>query len=174
MSSWPDIIVAKPDSPEPLLAIEVKLGAASTDAAEAQLKEYMIRQSCPSGMVVTPDSALFFRNWYTSYEPDTIQLIGHCRTAELLGETPLKSVSESTLVLLVEQWLESLGTNGYHSWPPAAREAIESCVLPAVFEGTVRATGSRSRPQSLLKNAPRFRGDQLGLRLFRPGASQSS
>jgi hypothetical protein len=145
MSLWPDIIVGKPDSPEVLLAIEVRTDAAREEAAEEALREYMVRRNCPAGMLVTAENILFLRNPYTGYESNTIRRIGHCRTVELLGAMLLNTASESTLVLMVEQWLESLGTNGYHSWPPSAEEAIESCVLPAVIEGSVRSTGPRWR-----------------------------
>jgi len=145
MLLWPDIVVGRLDSPEVLLAIEVKSGTVSAEAAETALKAYVVRQSCPAGMYVTPEEVLFFRNRYTGYEPDAIQPIGNCRTTELLDTIPGRAISESALVQAIERWLESLGTRGDHSWPSTAREAIESCVLPAVIEGVVRATGPRLR-----------------------------
>jgi hypothetical protein len=115
----------------------------SSDAAEAALKAYMVRQSCPAGMFVTPEEVLFFRNRYTGYDLATIQPIGSCRTSDLLDALPGRTISETALVQAVEQWLESLETRRDRSWLPAATEAIESCVLPAVIEGVVRATGRR-------------------------------
>ena len=146
MPVWPDIVVTKPESPEPLLAIEVKAGSAGTRAAEPQLKKYMVHQSCPIGMLVTPEDTLFFRNRYTGYGPETIQRIGECRTNELLDAMPDKAfVTESYLVRRVEQWLESLSAGSRRSWPSSALEAIDSYVLPVVMSGVVRATGPRWR-----------------------------
>jgi hypothetical protein len=146
MPVWPDIVVTKPDSPEVVLAVEVNAGAGDMLLGEAQIKDYMAHQSCPVGMLVTPEDALFFRNPYTGYEADTIQRIGACRTSELLGEMPDKTLNtEEYLVLRVERWLEALPTGGRRSWPPSAAEAIESFVLPAVNGGIIRATGPRWR-----------------------------
>lgn len=142
---WPDIVVTKPDSPEVLLAIEVKAGIVGKQVAEAQIKDYMVHQSCPVGMLVTSDDTLFFRNPYIGYEADTVQKIGECRTNELLGATPDKAApTESSLLLRVEQWLENLPA-GSRRWPTSALEAIESLVLPAVTGRIIRAAGPRWR-----------------------------
>jgi hypothetical protein len=96
-------------------------------------------------MFVTQEEISFFRNPYTGYQPETIQQIGNCRTTELLKTISGRAISEAALIDVVEQWLENLGSHGNHSWPPTAREAIESCVVPAVLEGVVRTTGRRLR-----------------------------
>jgi hypothetical protein len=141
-----DIVVTKPDSPEILLAVEVKAGADGAQDAEAQIKDYMVHRSCPGGMLVTSEDTLFFRNLYVGYEPDTIQRIGQCRTNELLGAMPDAAlVTESYLVQRVEQWLEDLPGISRRSWPPSALEAIESYVLPLVRSGNIRAAGPRWR-----------------------------
>jgi hypothetical protein len=146
MPVWPDIVVTKPDSPEVLLAVEVKAGAGGALVAETQIRDYLVHQSCPIGMLITPEGTVFFRNPYTGYEPDTIQKIGECRTDELLGGMHDRVVNvEPYLVLQVEQWLEKLPTSGRRSWPPSVAEAIESFVLPAVTGGIIRATGPRWR-----------------------------
>jgi hypothetical protein len=145
MLLWPDIVVGKPDSSEVLLAVEVKAGTVGATGAEAPLKAYMAQQSCPVGMFVTAEETLFFRNPFIGYQPETIQEIGRCRTTELLKTIPGKAISESVLVRVVEQWLENLATRGDQSWPPTVREAIESCVVPAVMGGVVRTTGRRLR-----------------------------
>lgn len=146
MPVGPDIVVTEADSPEILLAVEVKAGAVVAHDAEAQIKKYLIHRSCPGGMLVTPEDTLFFRNLYAGYEPDTIQRIGQCRTNELLVAMPDAAlVTESYLVQRVEQWLEDLPGASRRSWPPSASEAIESYVLPLVTGGVVRATGPRWR-----------------------------
>jgi hypothetical protein len=138
----PDIVVTKRDSPEIVLAVEVKAGSVPAHLAEAQLKDYMAHQSCPLGMLVTPELTFFFRNLFTGYGAETIRKVGECRTQELLLRLPN---TEADLELRVEQWLESVTSSGSRPWPASAAEAIESLVLPAVMSGVVRATGPRWR-----------------------------
>jgi hypothetical protein len=145
MPVWPDIVVAKTDSPEILLAVEVKTGADALQSGEAQIKSYMVHQSCPVGMLVTPVDTLFFRNRYTDYDPEAIQKIGQCLTNELLGIPSVELISESDLVLRVEQWMENLSTGGRQSWPPSVLDVIGSQVLPLVSGGVIRAAGPRWR-----------------------------
>ena len=67
--------------------------------------------------------------------------------AAFIHTTPLtlRAISESYLLRLVEQWLESLRVGTRRAWPLSAEEAIETCVIPAVLGGIVRATGPRWR-----------------------------
>lgn len=144
MPVWPDIVVTKPDSPEILLAVEVKVTTANRTMAEEHIKDYMGRQSCPTGILITPEDTLFFRNPFTGYEGDTIQKVGECGTSDLLGAMPDRT-TEPYLTMRVEEWLESLAAGGRRVWPPSAAEAIESLVIPAVVAGVIRATGPRWR-----------------------------
>ena len=141
----PDIVVTRPDSPELLLVVEVKRNVADQKSTEAALKSYMVHMSCPVGMLVTPEQVRFYRNRYTDYLPQTIEMIGECPTDDLLGTLPRGAVTESDLERPVEEWLESLRVGGDRSWPAAVREAIESSVLPLVSGGIVRAGGPRWR-----------------------------
>jgi hypothetical protein len=59
MLSRPDIVVGKRESSEVLLAVEVK--SIATQASADGLKEYMVRQNCPAGMLVTPETILFLK-----------------------------------------------------------------------------------------------------------------
>ena len=145
MTLRPDIVVTRPDSPEVLLVAEIKKGnVTDQNSAEAALKSYMVHMSCPVGMLVTPERVRFYRNRYTDYRPQTVEMIGECPTGELLGPL-IQGVSESDLERPVEDWLESLRVGGDRTWPSAVREAIESSVLPAVGAGIVRAGGPRWR-----------------------------
>ena len=141
----PDIVVTRPDSPEVLLVVEVKGNVAEQEGAETALKSYMVHVSCPVGMLVTPEQIRFYRNRYTDYAPQSVEMIGECPTRELLGALPRGAVTESDLERPVEEWLESLRFGGDRSWPSAVREAIESSVLPVVSGGVVRAGGPRWR-----------------------------
>jgi len=141
----PDIVVTRSDSPEVLLVVEVKSSVAEQKGSEAALKSYMVHMSCPVGMLVTPEQVRFYRNRYTDYAPQTIEMIGESPTSELLGTFPRGAVTASDLERSVEEWLESLRVGGDRSWPSAVREAIESSVLPVVSSGIVRAGGPRWR-----------------------------
>jgi hypothetical protein len=146
MPLWPDIVVTRPDSPEVLLAVEAKAVVTDVKSAEAQLKAYMVHMSCPVGMLVTWEQTRFYRNRYTDYEPQTVEMIGACATSELLGPMPAKSsLADSYLERLVEEWLESLRVDARRLWPSSVREAIEASVLPVVIGGVVRAAGPRWR-----------------------------
>jgi hypothetical protein len=138
----PDIVVTKPDLPEIVLAVEIKLARVPPQVAAAQLKGYMARQSCPLGMLVTPDDTFFLRNPFTGYDAETILNAGECRTKDLLGAVP---ATEEELELRVEQWLESLPAQERRSWPASAQEAMEFLVIPAVTGAIVRAAGPRWR-----------------------------
>jgi hypothetical protein len=146
MGSGPDIVVTRPDSPEVLLAVEVKSGVADIGSWEAQLKAYMVHTSCPVGMLVTPEQTRIYRNRYTDYEPQSVAMIGACATSELLGSIPpASSLTDSYLERRVEDWLESLRGDADRAWPSSVREAIESSILPEVIGGDVRAAGPRWR-----------------------------
>jgi hypothetical protein len=146
MPLWPDIVVTRPDSPEVLLAVEAKAVVAGVKSAEAQLKACMVHMSCPVGMLVTWEETRFYRNRYTDYEPQTVEMIGACATNELPGPMPAKSsLADSYLERLVEERSESLRLDARRSWPSPVREAIEANVLQAVIGGMVRAAGPRWR-----------------------------
>ena len=144
MQFWPDIIVTKSDAPEVLLVVEIKMAKALADL-EAALKEYLARTRCPAGVLVSPATARIYRNRYTHYTLEAIELLGECPAIELLGAFDPRTITESTLEQRVERWLESLRASTNQTWPPSVRDAIESCVLPAVLEGVIRAAGPRWR-----------------------------
>jgi len=145
MLSSPDIVVVNPQSSEVLLAVEVK-GIAAQASADG-LKEYMLRQSCPAGILVNPDTILFLTNQYTAFQPSSIESTGTCSTPELL-RTARRRQTESDLVERVVLWLDTLATAPRVSWPPSVRESIETLVLPAVLNGVLRSTGKRLRRAS--------------------------
>jgi len=125
--------------------VEVKGNISDTKSTEAALRAYMVHMSCPVGMLVTPRQVRFFRNRYTDYSPQTVEIIGECPLDELLGPLSQGEVTESDLEHLVEEWLDSLRVGGDRTWPSAVREAIESSILPAISSGIVRAGGPRWR-----------------------------
>ncbi|HEX4134792.1 MAG TPA: hypothetical protein VHY84_09305 [Bryobacteraceae bacterium] len=146
MLSRPDVVVGKPESSEVLLAVEVKSVAAQ--ASVDGLKEYMVRQNCPAGVLVSPETILFLTNRYTEFQPSSIEQTGTCATSELLGQTAGRRQTESDLVERVVLWLDTLAAAPRSSWPPCARESIETLVLPAVLNGVLRSAGKRLRRAS--------------------------
>ena len=123
--------------------VELRGDSGGLNSTEAALKSCMVQMNCPTGMLVTPEQMRFYRNRYTDYAPQTVEMIGECPTGELLGTLP--QGADSDLERPVEDWLESLRTGGGRSWPTSVREAIESSVLPALNGGVVRAGGPRWR-----------------------------
>lgn len=143
MPLQPSIVVTGQDSPEVLLVASVQGSAADVASEETELKTYMARKSCQAGMLVTPERARFYRNNFTDYTPQTVELIGECPTIDLL-EAPEKVV-EPYLEYFVQEWLEGLSRGERQSWPSPVREAIEFSVIPMVIGCRVRAGGPRWR-----------------------------
>jgi hypothetical protein len=143
MPLQPSIVVTSQDSPDVLLVASVQGSAADLTSEETELKVYMARRKCPVGMLVTPERARFYRNNFTDYTTQTVELIGECPTVDLL-EAPEKVV-EPYLEYFVQEWLEGLSEGVRRSWPSAVREAIEFSVIPMVIGCRVRAGGPRWR-----------------------------
>lgn len=141
----PDILITRAGSPQILLVVEVKGSASDRNLSESALRSYMVEMNCPVGMLVTPTYVQFYRNRYTDYSPQTVDMVGECQTVELLGALAGESVRESDLERAVEEWLERLQVGSDRMWPPTVREAIESSVLPIVSDGIIRAGGPRWR-----------------------------
>lgn len=120
--------------------VEIEANVAGQKNADVALKSYMVQMSCPVGMLVDPEQVRFYRNRYTDYGPESIEMIGECPTGDLLG-----ALSPGDLERTVEGWLDSLRAGDDRPWPSAVREAIESSVLPVVSGGVVRAGGPRWR-----------------------------
>jgi hypothetical protein len=136
-------VVSSPDSPKVLLVVNVQGSAADATGAETDLKVYMARMDCPAGMLVTPEQTRFYRNNYTDYTPQTVELIGECPTIDLRGAP--EKVAATYLEWFMQEWLEDLSGGARRSWPSTVREAIEFSVLPMVTGSRVSAGGPRWR-----------------------------
>lgn len=69
-----------------------------TQPQNEQRAEYMVRQNCPAGMLVTPETILFLTNQFTEFQPSSIEVTGTCGTPELPGQATGKLQTESELL----------------------------------------------------------------------------
>lgn len=150
MASFPDIIVTSADSPRVLIAVEAKLEHKATESAIQQLRHYMIKMSCPVGLLVLPEELYMYRNRYTGTDEKTIDEIGHYRLGDAFQAFAQVSAEQSDKTKghmfenYVQHWLEHLTRNGeIEKLPAELKDALETHVVPALESGVVRAAGPR-------------------------------
>jgi hypothetical protein len=146
----PDIIISDRDGFRFSLVVEAKSRVADLAVAERQLRRYMIGNGCPLGMIVTPETLRIYRDTYRSQEEDSIARVGEFPTAGLFGPAAEQPASASTRGLrlddLVQTWLETLRSpSALSSLQSDLRAALEEHVVPALFEGEIRAARPRLR-----------------------------
>ncbi len=153
MTFAPDIIVSDREGLRISLVVEVKLRVEDLAASERELKRYMIGNRCPVGMIFTPEALRIYRDAYRSYEEDSIERVGEFPAAFLFGRG-VGTAEQGAAVLAyewrladaVQGWLETLRYPTMIAGLPAGlREAVIEHILPALFEGEVRAAGPRFR-----------------------------
>lgn len=133
-----DVIVLARDRPDVTLVAEVKMRVADTNAAEQQLKAYMLDRRCPTALLVTAQTTRIYRDTYKDFTADSIVMAGEFSTPELLGLAAEPS-NGSELESAVRAWLERLAA----SWPTAlpkaepVRKPVVEHLVPAVSEGRV-------------------------------------
>lgn len=148
MPAQADIIVSSPDSTEIKLVVETKLKIVDLRDTEHQLKNYMLRVSCPLGLLVTPHLLRVYRDRFTSYSEDSIELLGEFNIEGLIRSPSSSASAQESGVAFenaVQSWLEYLSTSDYlrDGLDPGFREVIDHHILPAVESGVVRAAGPR-------------------------------
>lgn len=157
MSFEPDIIVASRDGTRVALVVEVKLAIGDLAAAEYHIKRYMVRNRCPTGMIITPEAARIYRDTFTGHDEESIERISefpmegvlHAEMASSIGTIPEPQRRAFQMEDAVQAWLEGLtGGSSVAALPGGLREAVEEHVVPALEQGEVRAAGPRSRWQS--------------------------
>lgn len=77
MASVPDIIVTSTDPPRVLIAVAALLDNRALESATHRLRHYMVKMSCPVGLVVLPGELYIYRNRYTGADEKAIDEIGH-------------------------------------------------------------------------------------------------
>jgi hypothetical protein len=149
MASFPDIIVTSPDSPRVLIAIETKIAQKLSKDAVRQLQHYMVKMSCPLGLLVSPEELYIYRNRYTGSDENAIDEIGHYRLGNafqgFVGRSPEQSPAKAYLFeSYVQRWLEHLPkSDEIERLPADLKEALETHIVPALESGIVRAAGPR-------------------------------
>lgn len=149
----PDILVSSPDAHDIALVVEVQLRDDELGEAEQQLKRYMFGMRCPLGLLVTPERMRVFRDTYTSYGPESVELVGDYPIGGIFEEALARYSEEIDdaarafrLEDAVQAWLERLAVGtGLTSLSPELRRALETYVLPALEQGEIRAAGPRAR-----------------------------
>lgn len=149
MASFPDIIVTSSDSPRVLIAIETKLAQKPSKDAVQQLQHYMVKMSCPLGLLVLPEELYIYRNRYTGSDESAIDEIGHYRLGNAFQRFAERSPEQSPareylFESHVQRWLEHLPkSDEIERLPADLKEALETHVVPALESGIVRAAGPR-------------------------------
>lgn len=157
MASAPDILVTAPDSPQIFLVVEAKFTAKDLDSLESALERYMVKMGAPIGLLVTPRSIGIYRNHYTGTSQESVERIkvidvpqswlALSNFSEFLSEHPTGSKASRLALAFednVQSWLERLRNPGMlDGLPHDAQDAFSDYVIPALYEGVIRAAHPR-------------------------------
>jgi hypothetical protein len=150
MASVPDIIVTSADSPRVLIAVAALLDNRALESATHQLRHYMVKMSCPVGLVVLPEELYLYRNRYTGADEKAIDEIAHYQLGNVFqmfahlsaGKPPV--TKGDLFESYVQEWLEHLpNSSELERLPAELKDALETHIVPVLENGTVRATGPR-------------------------------
>lgn len=164
MAFEPDIIVTGPESSDIAVVIEAKTSVCKLETSERQLKSFMSAMRCPVGVIVTPQRLWLYRDRYLGMSEESIERVAefdieNVLNFELSGASRRDGIAFERFV---QQWLEGLGTEaGLRELPTELRRAVESYVVPAISQGTIRAGHPRAFAQRITDEA-RLCGDELG------------
>jgi hypothetical protein len=138
----PDVIVRGTDRPLPRLAVGIRTRREDLTQAARQLRQYMVGEACPLGLLVTPERTHVYQKTYSD-TPDSIQELAVVETPGLLDT---RGVLENgpELESAVRRWLEALVRHpgvAPHRVGEAAR--VEMHLLPAMVDAEVTVVGFR-------------------------------
>jgi hypothetical protein len=139
MAFQPDILVTTPDGIA--LVVEAKVTLRSLESTEEDLKQYMVRMQCPTGLLITPMRMWLYRDSYTTRSAKSVQRVGEFDLTRFWHQPP--PLQGERFEVFVQQWLEDLPTRPTNELPKELREALREYVLPAVTSGEVRAAHPR-------------------------------
>jgi hypothetical protein len=141
MGFTPDIIVRDRDWPRDLLVVGVHSDDVDLAASAAEVKAYMARKRCPSGLLVSPSHFRVYQNKYPPETPESIEEVGDYPTAHVMGRLPVHTAGPE-FEDFVRGWLEELQRKymiGSERIPVDALDVIEWNVVFPLFRGEVRA-----------------------------------
>ena len=135
-----DIIVRSPDSTSVKLIAEAKRTLPDVAPVEEQLKDAMLRLSCPVGLIVTPEKMWIYADQYISSDAASIERIGEFKVARLFPASVTQHFES-----FVQQWLEDLPRTATRNHVADEKfwNALNKYVLPAIETGDVRAAAPR-------------------------------
>jgi hypothetical protein len=141
MGFIPDIVVRDHNWPRDLVAVGVHGDSVDLAASSAEIKTYMARKRCPSGLLVSPSHFRVYQNKYPPETPESVEEVGDYPTAYIMGRLP--AVAEGTeFEDFVRGWLEELQQEymiGSERIPVEALDVIEWNIVYPLFQGEVRA-----------------------------------
>ncbi|MBZ0252013.1 MAG: CRISPR-associated protein Cas4, partial [Candidatus Methylomirabilis sp.] len=112
MQFGPDIVVTAPDSTEIDLVAEVKPSDNGLEAAERQLKRYMMGMNVHVGLLVVPKHVRVFQNRYVARRGESVAEVGEFDVPLGLAFRPSgsKERDEYAFESIVQSWLEGLAS----------------------------------------------------------------
>lgn len=113
----------------------------------------MIGNRCPLGIIVTPETLRIYRDTYRGEDDASIVRVGEFSIVGLFGPVAAPTEQAASLSMrgmrfddLVQAWLETLRSpSALLRLPVDLRAALEEHVVPALFEGEIRAARPRFR-----------------------------
>ncbi len=83
MAFAPDVIVMADYSPATIVLVaEAKEATDNLDEVALPLKRYMLRMSCPVGIIFTPKVLRIYKDLFLGRSEDSIQLVGDFPSSE--------------------------------------------------------------------------------------------
>lgn len=139
MAFTPDVIVTTDYSPATIaLVAEIKGATTILDQAALQLKEYMLRMSCPVGIVFTPQVLRIYKYRFLGRTQDSIELVGDFPSGDLFAGRQAKPETELGVESALVEWLEELTQTGQvRVSDRGLKSAIDEHILPAISGGRV-------------------------------------
>ena len=144
MQFHPDIIVTGKDSPEVLLAVEARTNENEGAHVVSSMKNYLLRMSCPFGLLVFPRHIWIYRNSFSGGADETVKEIGRFPFA-LPGWNDAKFANAIEFEHSVQSWLEGVANKGeLREGTRDLQSAFESHIIPILVSGNIRAAGPRT------------------------------
>jgi hypothetical protein len=135
----PDVIVITDYSPATVALVgEAKANTVSLDEAAVPLKQYMLRMSCPVGIIFTPQVLRIYKDRFLGRTQDSIELIGDFPSGELFKSHQPGAGPESGVESALVEWLDELAHRGQvQVGDLQLKSAIAEHILPAISGGRV-------------------------------------